>query len=76
MLLFFSCPWGISMKWVYRVKLGHDWIGLHLMEIERKGYSIVCMLAQLYYFGLEMGLKGLCRMVGKPGITLVCAGLS
>ena len=62
------------MKWVYGVKLGYDWTGLNLVEIGTKNYRIVCMLPQLYYFGLEMGLRGLGSNGWKPGITLVPAG--
>ena len=59
------------MKWVYGDKQGHGWTGLHLVETETKGYRVVVMLAQLYYLGLEMGLKGLGSKDWKQGITLV-----
>ena len=43
LLLFLSCPWGISMKWIYGVKLDYDWFGLLLVEMETKGYRIAYM---------------------------------
>ena len=74
LLVFLSCPWGISMRWIYGVKLKHDWTGLNLVETETKEYRIVYVLPQLFHFGLELCLRGLSSNGWKPGITLVLAG--